>query len=164
VKVFLRHLQQHGFDLSVIHSDTDNVTTDTDSDFKSSQYGPQGKVCVMNGDEILLLRPDAQHTRNLHNAEAMYDDMVVEVCDALKGYDHEGDSLWTGGAVITSKSVVLDSGDSKDAAVPLARDGSPMILRKLDSLPVVGTDTHNKILRCGRVGAPLLTLTIGPYM
>jgi hypothetical protein len=156
VAIFLRLLRERGFDLNVMHLFDPAAGRPTPHDSKS---GYTGFLQVMYQTNELFYCFDAQHLRHVHNLPALARDMVRDVHAAFRqciahhntpGEDEEDD---------------VDAGDGKmagDGGGSRSGKSRSFALGHEDSAPLE-RDTHDKILRCGKEGAPLLSVYLCPY-
>jgi hypothetical protein len=159
LELFLQQLIRHGYDLHVVH---------TNCAATSLPAAHHGDVSVTHHKRVLMRREDAQHTRHLHRLEALTQEMVQIVDDAFHNRINIGETkgsahfsypliIYTHLVINVMPCVCLVDAESKGET-----KHDYFVLDT--TAPTTALDTEDNIMRCGRQGAPLLTVIIGPYM
>ena len=169
LKLFIQQLIRHGYDLHIVH--TNRAAT-------SLPVAHHGDVSVTHHKRVLMRREDAQHTRHLHRIEALAQEMVQIVDDAFHNRINTGEtkgSVHFAYPLIINTHIVMNvmtgfvlcaDAESKEDTKHdyFVLDPSVSVIHRDTTAPPTAPDTADKVMRCGRQDAPLLTVIIGPYM
>lgn len=147
--MFLHLLRERGFDLNVLHLFDPAGNRPTPHD---SENGYTGFLQVMYNTNELFYSFDAQHLRHVHNLPTLALNMVREVHAAFRQCISQPNG--------TGADPGVDMADAKDGASGSDQSCSFALDQDETSLE---RDTHNKIFRCGKENAALLTVYVCPY-